>query len=135
MAELLRLDHAAFPWLWWNSAAEFAAYAETTGVRLFLGRERGRPIAYVGVTSFPGWGHLDRIAVDPTAQERGLGREALAFAVGALAQAGAGRVALSTQETNVRSQRLYERFGFRRTPDHDYRLYGATLGAPGDEEG
>ena len=134
MADLLRLDHAAFPWLWRNSAEEFAAYAETAGVRLFLARELGRPVAYVGVTSFPDWGHLDRIAVDPGAQGRGLGRAALAFAVTALAQAGARRVALSTQETNVRSQRLYERFGFRRTSDHDYRLYGATLGASGHEE-
>ncbi len=134
MADLLRLDHAAFPWLWRNSAEEFAAYARTAGVRLFLARERGRPVAYLGVTSFPGWGHLDRIAVDPDAQGRGLGQEALAYAVAALAQAGAGRVALSTQETNVRSQRLYERFGFRRTPDHDYRLYGVSLVAGGDGE-
>lgn len=135
MADLLRLDHAAFPWLWWNSADEFAIYARTAGVQLFLGRERGVMVAYVGVTSYPGWGHLDRIAVDPAAQGRGIGRQALAFAVGALSGAGARRVALSTQETNHRSQRLYESAGFRRVSGHDYRLYGATLGGSTDEEG
>lgn len=135
MAELLRLDHATFPWLWWNSAEEFAAYAATSGVRLFLGREGGTPVAYVGVTTYPGWGHLDRIAVDPTLQGKGLGRQTLAFAVDALFGAGARRIALSTQGTNVRSQRLYEGAGFRRSPDHDYRLYGARLRPSGNEEG
>lgn len=135
MADLLRLDHAAFPWLWWNSAEEFAIYAKTAGVRLFVGRDRGVPVAYVGVTSYPGWGHLDRIAVDPALQGRGLGRQVLAFAVETLVAAGARRVALSTQETNVRSQRLYEAAGFERSPGHDYQLYGATLGSHVDEEG
>ena len=97
LAELVRIDHAAFPWLWWNSGAEFAAYGQTAGVQLYLGRRAGRPVAYVGVTTYAGWGHLDRIAVEPAAQGEGLGRQALAFAVGTLAQQGARRVALSTQ--------------------------------------
>lgn len=130
MAELRRLDHAAFPWLWWNSEAEFAAYAETVGVRLYLVREGRRSVGYLGITSYPGWGHLDRIAVAPGLQGRGYGRRALAFAVATLVGAGARRIALSTQRANVRSQRLYEAAGFRRSPGFDYRLYGAALRAP-----
>jgi ribosomal protein S18 acetylase RimI-like enzyme len=130
MAELGRIDHAAFPWLWWNSEAEFAVYAATVGVRLFLVREGRRAVGYLGITSYPGWGHLDRIAVDPGLYGRGYGRRLLTFAVATLVAAGARRIALSTQRANVRSQRLYERAGFRRSPGFDYRLYGAALRAP-----
>lgn len=127
---LLRLDHAAFPWLWWNSAAEFSAYARLLGVRLCLGFDGPVPVAYVGVTSFAGWGHLDRIAVDPARQGAGLGQEALGHAVQTLAGLGARRVGLSTQEENGRSRRLYEAFGFRRAPGNDYALFAAPLRAP-----
>jgi len=133
LAALVGLDHAAFPWLWRNTESEFEAYAETPGVETFLGFEGDRPVAYVGVTSYGGWGHLDRIAVDPARQGEGLGRVALAFAVDALVRRGARRVGLSTQRDNVTSRRLYERFGFRRMHDHDYRLYGARLRPPATE--
>ena len=127
---LLRLDHSSFPWLWRNSAAEFSAYARLLGVRLLLGFDGAVPVAYVGVTSFAGWGHLDRIAVDPVRQGAGFGQEALAQAVQTLAGLGARRVGLSTQDDNGRSRRLYERFGFRRLPDNDYALFAASLRAP-----
>lgn len=130
IAEATRIDHAAFPWLWQNSEREFAAYIGTSGVDVFLGLRDGVPVSYVGVTSYPGWGHLDRIAVDPVAQGGGIGRSSLAFAVAHLARCGAGRVGLSTQRDNHRSQRLYERFGFRLTGDNNYRLYGRWLATP-----
>jgi ribosomal protein S18 acetylase RimI-like enzyme len=127
---VLRLDHASFPWLWWNGPEELAVYAVTPGVALYVGLLDGDPVAYVGMTSYPGWGHLDRIAVLPSLQGRGLGRRALAFAIGTLARRGARRIGLSTQADNIRSQRLYERFGFRRSRVNDYRLYGAWLHTP-----
>jgi ribosomal protein S18 acetylase RimI-like enzyme len=125
IAEISRIDRAAFPWLWRNSLAEFDAYLSTPGVELALVEVQGAAVAYIGATSFSGWGHLDRIAVDPTFQGRGFGREALALAVAAMRRGGARRVALSTQRSNDRSQRLYEGFGFHRTPQLDYTLYGA----------
>jgi ribosomal protein S18 acetylase RimI-like enzyme len=118
------LDQEAFPWLWQNSRREFAAYLETPGVDVSLLELEGLPVAYVGTTLFSGWGHLDRIAVAPRLQGRGLGRAALAFAIETLRRQGARRIGLSTQGTNWRSQRLYERFGFIRTPDLDYQLFG-----------
>jgi len=125
--QLLDLDHAAFPWLWRNSAAEFNAYLRTAGVTAYIGYDGDVPIAYVGVTAYQGWGHLDRIAVTPRRQGRGLGLTALQFAISTLAANGARRFGLSTQDDNKRSQRMYERFGFRRSDVHDYRLYGAAL--------
>lgn len=129
---VLALDHSAFPWLWWNSASELAAYTLMPGVSLYLGLADGVPVSYVGLTSYPGWGHLDRIAVHPAHQGRGFGRVSLAFATGTLAKRGARRVGLSTQGDNVRSQRMYERFGFRRSRVNDYRLYGVWLRDPRD---
>lgn len=124
---LLRLDHTAFPWLWRNSEEELRAYAEAPGVELVLGYLHGEPVCYLGITAYLGWGHIDRIAVHPSVQGRGLGSEALSFAIGRLIQAGAQRIGLSTQKSNDRSQRLYDRFGFRRVSEHDYRVYGHWL--------
>jgi ribosomal protein S18 acetylase RimI-like enzyme len=129
-AELETLDHRAFPWLWWNCAAEFRQYAASPGVAIELGRDPdGQAVAYVGITRFRTWGHLDRIAVDPTVQGIGLGRASLDYAVMTLASAGARRIGLSTQARNTTSRRLYERYGFRRAPSHDYRIYGRWLAA------
>lgn len=128
-ALLMQLDHASFPWLWWNSDAEFLTYADAPGVELFVTYDGDQPIGYLGITAYLGWGHLDRIAVLPAWQGAGRGRELLAFAVDRLRQAGALRIGLSTQLDNERSRRLYERFGFRRATSNDYRLYGKMLGS------
>ena len=125
---LLAVDHVSFPWLWWNNPLEFATYERVPGVELYLGRDAGgTPVAYVGVTHFRGWGHLDRIGVVPGLQGRGLGLEALRFAVQTLAAGGATRLGLSTQANNTRSQRLYHRYGFQRTYQNDYDIYGAWV--------
>ena len=119
------IDQASFPWLWRNNRAEFDVYLQTPGVEVWLIEEDCEPVGYFGVTLFPDWGHLDRVAVVPEQQGRGLGLETLGLAVDVMRQRGARRAGLSTQRTNRRSQRLYERFGFQRTPEHDYRLFGA----------
>lgn len=129
--ELIELDHAAFPWLWWNSEGEFDNYGHSLGVEIYLGRDAsGIPVAYIGVTRFRGgsWGHLDRIAVAPDRQGQGYGLRALQWAVYVLARGGARRIALSTQARNTASRRLYERFGFQRAASQDYCLWGRWIG-------
>lgn len=122
---VLQIDQAAFPWLWRNSRAELDAYLATPGVAVYLVEADGQPVAYVGATPFSGWAHIDRIAVAPHLQGHGLGWKSLSLAVDDLRRRGARRVALSTQRTNLRSQRLYDRFGFWRTPELDYLIFGA----------
>jgi ribosomal protein S18 acetylase RimI-like enzyme len=122
---VLHIDQSAFPWLWRNSREELDAYLATPGVAVYLVEADGEPIAYVGATPFSGWAHIDRIAVSPHLQGHGLGWKSLSLAVDDLRRKGARRVALSTQRTNLRSQRLYERFGFWRTPELDYLIFGA----------
>ncbi|MCX7623849.1 MAG: GNAT family N-acetyltransferase [Thermomicrobium sp.] len=131
LGELLDLDHEAFDWLWWNSPGEFDEYMSDPRVDVYLGREQdGTPVSYVGVTRLRGWGHLDRLAVSPLFQGQGYGYESLVWAVRVLASRGAHRVGLSTQASNARSRRLYERFGFRRVPDLDYQIWGRWLQDP-----
>lgn len=119
------IDQASFPWLWRNNRAEFDVYLDTPGVEVWLVEADDDPVGYFGVTLFPDWGHLDRIAVVPEQQGRGFGLETLGLAVDTMRKRGARRIGLSTQRSNRRSQRLYERFGFQRTPAYDYRLFGA----------
>ena len=130
LATLMWLDREAFPWLWRNSEEEFRAYAAAPGVELVFGYLEQQPVCYLGLTAYLGWGHLDRIAVHPLRQGQGIGGNALAFAIARLRQFGAQRIGLSTQKTNYRSQRLYERFGFRRVVEHDYRIYGLMMRNP-----
>ncbi len=125
--ELLELDHTAFPWLWWNSREEFLAYARMPFVEIWVGRLEGRVTSYLGLTHFRRWSHLDRIAILPDVQGQGFGRESLAFAVRRMLQSGADRVGLSTQKENIRSRHLYEKSGFRETPELNYDVFGVLF--------
>lgn len=128
LATILALDHASFPWLWWNGETEFRSYAGMAGVQIWLGWAAGVPVAYAGFTTLDRWGHLDRLAADPAWQGRGYGAAMLAYALQRMAALGVARVTLSTQETNTASQRLYQGFGFRQTAEV-YDLYGRWLNA------
>lgn len=125
-----RIDHAAFPWFWWNSAAEFDAYLRFPGVEVWAGvRANDDVVSYVGFTGYNTWAHLDRIAVTPAMQGRGLGRSAVAFAAQRMAANGAHRIGLSTQSSNRGSRTLYESLGFHHTRESDYDVYGIVLDA------
>lgn len=127
---LLALDHAAFPWLWWNGVEEFHRYLAMPLIELIVGMIDGEISSYIGMSHFRGWSHLDRIAVHPSLQGHGLGRETLRVAASRMIQVGARRMSLSTQASNSASRTLYESSGFRRSAMHDYGVYG-RLFAPG----
>lgn len=129
LLDLLALDNAAFPWLWRNSLEEFGEYLASPGVQVLAFYAEDELVAYIGITKFEGWGHIDRVAVLPERQGEGFGQAAVTLGLASLRKGGARRVGLSTQRSNVRSQRLYERLGFQRTPELDYHLYGAWTGA------
>jgi ribosomal protein S18 acetylase RimI-like enzyme len=132
LAILMQIDNLAFPWLWRNSEQEFLTYGLTPGVEMYIGLDDNQPVSYIGFTTFPGWGHVDRIAVLPDLQGSGYGLHTLAYGVETMAIRGARRIGLSTQSTNEQSQRLYRKYGFERTADNDYDLWGdITRRAPG----
>ena len=61
--------------------------------------------------------HINRIAVHPRYQGRGVGALLLQDALDGFWRLGAERVTLNTQSDNDSSQRLYHRFGFKPTGD------------------
>ncbi len=124
--ELMRVDRDAFPWLWWNSREEFEEYLDTPGVTMWVAMRNEEMLGYVGITQLREWGHIDRLAVRPQFQGNGYGTQLLAWALQRLADSGARYAQLSTQESNERSQGLYQRFGFRPTRG-SYKLYGLVL--------
>jgi ribosomal protein S18 acetylase RimI-like enzyme len=132
LADLLEVDHAAFPWLWWNSQSELEYYFLQEGVVIYLAysqNEAGilRPVGYFGYTLYQRWAHLDRLAVVPDVQGLRVGAYQLAYALDLMARNGARRVTLSTQLNNTQSQRLYEGFGFQRVKSLEYSLIGKWL--------
>jgi ribosomal-protein-alanine N-acetyltransferase len=110
------VDREAFTAPWWHSedtmrrrAAAAAYFSVATLAGEVVGYAEGDlrlPVA-----------HLNRIAVLPVHQGRGVGAVLLRDALRAFWQQGAGYVTLNTQSDNVYSQRLYRRFGFEMTGD------------------
>ncbi len=74
-----------------------------------------------GATSFRMFG------VSPIAQGRGVGRALLDEVMGRSRALAAERVVLLTTEVMLRAHRLYEAYGFRRSPHHDHQIEGGPL--------
>ena len=127
LARVIEVDHAAFPWFWWNSPAEFAEYLDYPGVEVWVGSLDGTVVGYAGMTRYHGWAHLDRIATRPSVQGQGYGREMLHHMMREAARHGARSLALSTQFNNRQSRHLYERSGFEATPRDDYAIHIASF--------
>ena len=125
--EVVEVDHVSFPWFWWNSEAEFHEYLDYPGVDVWAGRLDGDVVAYAGVTRYHGWAHLDRIATRADRQGEGIGRDMLGHVMREVERRGARSLALSTQEHNRQSRRLYERSGFEPTPRDDYSIHIASF--------
>lgn len=128
--DLLTVDHASFPWLWWNSRREVEYYSSQDDVSIFIAyAENGtRPVGYFSFTLYERWAHLDRLAVIPEMQGQKVGAYQLGVGINIMAERGARRVTLSTQLNNKQSQRLYEGFGFQRVRSLEYSLIGRWLG-------
>jgi ribosomal-protein-alanine N-acetyltransferase len=128
---VLALEARSFPWLWRNSTAELAHYAEAPETELWVLELEGALVGYAGLTIRDDHGHLDRLAVDPDQRRGGLGSALVAHALDRLAARGVRRVTLTTQHDNVRAQPIYRRFGFRPTGGQ-LTIYGRWLGRPRD---
>ena len=91
----------------------------TEALRRLFGRPRAadgeRIVGFVGVWFTKDQLHVVTIAVDPAEQGKGIGQRLLLACHDIAADADFDSIALEVRASNARAQRLYERFGFRRT--------------------
>jgi ribosomal protein S18 acetylase RimI-like enzyme len=113
---VIGVDRAAFAPHWWQG--------ETTMLRrraaashFVVGEAMEGVVGYIEGDSQVTLAHINRIAVHPRYQGRGVGALLLQDALDGFWRLGAGRVTLNTQSDNDSSQRLYRRFGFKPTGD------------------
>jgi ribosomal protein S18 acetylase RimI-like enzyme len=88
---------------------------DVVGAVLYVGE--GGPYAEV---SGPGEAEFRMLAVDPAAQGRGVGRVLVRACVERAVAADCTAVVICVRDIAVAAQKLYESFGFERTPDLDW---------------
>ncbi len=114
---VLAVDASAFPPFWRLDGPgldDALAATPTARLRIALQRAGERPILGYAVTGRAGpRGYLQRLAVDPFAQGRGIGAALVVDGMRWLRRWGAKEVLVNTQEGNEPAVRLYERLGFR----------------------
>jgi ribosomal-protein-alanine N-acetyltransferase len=109
---LVALDEAAFDPLLRNAFQTFAHTLENLPYFVVAELE-GQIVGYLRSSRQGDTGHLNRIAVHPGYQGRGIGTRLLAEAIEFFRTEKVKTVTLNTQKDNTVSQRLYRRFGFR----------------------
>jgi ribosomal protein S18 acetylase RimI-like enzyme len=114
---LAEIDRRAFPAGWSLDVGGLAeAVSATPRSRV---RVAGRPgLGYLVSGRSRRRGFLQRLAVDPEAQRRGIGRALVVDAIAWLAKDGVDEVLVNTQEGNEPALALYQQLGFGRLPEH-----------------
>jgi ribosomal-protein-alanine N-acetyltransferase len=110
---IVAVDHAAFAPPWQMSALDIRnsqRLAASCTVALYNGKIIGYEISTRHHTS----GHLARLAVRPEMQGQKVGSVLLHNLLTKFSRRGVRSMTVNTQQSNLRSQRLYTRYGFRR---------------------
>jgi ribosomal protein S18 acetylase RimI-like enzyme len=119
---VIAIDHAAFRPFWrFDGAALQDALDATPAVRFRVldrtGAGRRRVLVGYAVAGRAGTrGYLQRLAVDPAQQRRGIGRALVLDALSWLARRGVEQVVVNTQPDNAPALALYAALGFRTQP-------------------
>jgi ribosomal-protein-alanine N-acetyltransferase len=109
---LVALDEAAFDPLWHNASQTFAHALEN--LPYFVVAElAGQTVGYLFSNRQGNIGHLNRVAVHPDYQGRGIGARLLVEAIEFFRMEKVKAITLNTQKDNTVSQHLYRHFGFR----------------------
>lgn len=117
--QVLAVDALAFPPFWRLDAIGLTEAMRATRRSRFRVVARGGPDRVLGyaVSGRSGTrGYLQRLAVDPGTQGRGLGRALVLDGLAWMRRRGVDRVVVNTQVGNERALRLYQNLGFRLEP-------------------
>lgn len=111
---ILALNAAAFSPLWRYDDAALMSWLLTAeqATLAFLGDD-AVGFALTSLDRADHFAHLIRVAIQPGAQGRGVGRQLVADALRYAYATGAPGLALNTQASNVVSRQLYEKLSFR----------------------
>ncbi len=119
--DILKVDRVAFPPFWQLDADGLDdALTATPSSRLRVVAERGGAgglVAYAVTGRAGSRGYIQRLAVVPSAQRRGIASALIADGLAWLRRWGAREVLVNTQEDNASALGLYEALGFRRQDD------------------
>jgi ribosomal protein S18 acetylase RimI-like enzyme len=123
----LAVDHRAFPTFWrLDEGGLHEAMTATPSARFRVATIDRRVVGY-HVTGRAGHrGYLQRLAVDPAVQGRGLGRALVVDCLRWLQRRGVTNVVVNTQVENERALRLYLAMGFRLQPS-GLEVLGRTI--------
>ncbi len=113
VAVVERVDADAFPPQWHYTRRDLT-HMLATGCRITVATIEEEVVGYVAVEQHGEFGHVIRLAVHPLWQDQGIGRQLLLDAMHFLREAGATRLSLNTQQSNVKALKFYERLQFRR---------------------
>lgn len=111
---LLALDSAAFELLWRFDRGHFMELLVTMG-HCTIAEKAGQPVGYAISDVLGETGFISRLTVHPDFQRQGIGSQLLADGLAYCQAASATTIRLNTQQSNIVSHRLYQRFDFQRT--------------------
>ncbi len=125
LAEMTRIDHAAFSPPWQLSQSDLRQ-AMRLAASCTVAMLEERIVGYQLSTRHRESGHLARLAVEPDVQGCGVGGALLNRLLLYFHERSVHVVTVNTQETNTRSQRLYNYYGFFRN-GYDLPVWCSTL--------
>ncbi len=113
ISTIAQVDQAAFvpPW---QLSDDDVREAIRAAVYCTVAVSGERIVGYQASTMYFDGAHLARLAVHPDVQGTGVGGALMAEMIRRFARRGITSITVNTQLSNIRSQRLYERYGFKR---------------------
>lgn len=125
-------------WAGLDGAVRTALEVEGEGVERIVAERDGEIVgsvmlfapaadAYGGLAERASWPELRLLAVAPTARGAGVGQALVDECVRRARESGARELGLHTSESLRAAVRMYERMGFERAPEYDFRPEGAEL--------
>lgn len=125
LERITEIDQAAFTPPWQLSHYELRQ-ADRVAAIATVATENEVVLGYELTTLHLESAHLARLAVHPDAQRHGVGAALLQDLLSRINRRGIRGITVNTQATNIRSQHLYQRFGFERN-GYDLPVWMANL--------